>query len=237
MKKEMRVFALFFISMILIVLVLNLVSAETNFEAWGRDVGTAITTFLESIKINPDNLSVILLGVLLWIIVFSIVKQIFSYQRGKWGHIMATVISLIVVILTFIYMPENFIEAIALQYGAMGATILTVIPFAIMLYFTVSVSSSLFFARVIWIFYIIYYFTLFLYKWGTSTEPFFSFANLPYAGAILAGILIFLFLPTMRNFVYKGELDEKEEKGMKDIKFRTLGRKLEREETTSRTQI
>jgi hypothetical protein len=103
-----------------------------------------------------------------------------------------------------------------------------------MFYFTIAVARSILIARIIWIFYVIYYIAIFFYKaievgWTNIGSSF------PYVAAIIAGIIIFFGLSTMRNFLFKGQLEEKEERAIKDIKFRELGRGIERAETTSRT--
>lgn len=192
---------------------------------------------LEKVKITPDTLSKILLGLLLWMIVFSIVKQI-GFGGGKWG-IGSAIFAAIVVLLALLWMPENFIQSIIMQYGAMGATILAVIPFIIMLYFTIAVSGSLLLSRIIWIFYIGYYFTLLIYKGASEVSDYTTYASWapasPYIAAVIIGLTVFFGLPSLRNLFFKGKLDADEEKGLRDIKWRELGRKLERSETESRT--
>jgi len=222
MKKN----SLIVLSILSVVFLTSFVAAQTILES----AGLGITDFLRSILLTPANLSVILLGLLLWIIVYTIVVQIGLGSEGRGSSIAAGAISLIIVILSFLYLPANFVEAIVLQYGAMGATILTVIPFFIMLYFTVSVSKSLLVARAIWIFYVVYYITLFFYKIATTITGTWT-NSIPYIGAIIAGIIIFFLLPAMRDFLYKGKLEAKEERAIKGVKFRALGRKVAEEET------
>jgi len=227
-----RSVGLIILSLLALVLSIFLVSAafQADLNPLLSGSSSALGNFIESLSL-PKNLSIILLGILLWMIMYTITKKLFSLN-SKWISIGA---SLIMTVLAFIYLPENFVEAIVLQYGVVGATILTIIPFAAILYFTTSVSSSIFFSRVIWIFYIIYYFSIFAYKIVKSGNIL-NIDNLPYGAAILAGVLIFFWLPTIRNWVSKGELDAKEEEGMRDIRLRKLGRKLEREDTKARLE-
>jgi hypothetical protein len=213
--------------------VLFLASFAAAQETILESLGSNATAFLNSIFLTPFTLSVILLGLLLWIVIYSIVVKIgLGGGKGAWSG-GAAVVSLIIVILSFIYLPKDFVTAIVLQYGAMGATILTVIPFFIMLYFSIAITRSLFTARIIWTFYIVYYFAIFIYK---IVQPGTTWTNaIPYIGAIVAGAIVIFFLPTIRNIWWKGELSAAEEKGIRDISFRKLGRKLEREETKART--
>jgi len=236
MEKAGKILALSLLAVIMISFVSNFVLAETVAEAWGKNLAQGISSFLETIKINPKTSSIVLLGILLWIIIYSIIVKIFNY-KGKWGSISGALVSLIIVVLSFLYLPENLVETIVLQYGAMGATILTIIPFIILLYFSISVSRNLFTARVIWIFYIMYYLVIFLYKMGTLEAGSAWYEYLPYLGAMIAGIIIFFALPTIRSLIFQGELSTLKEKAIRDVNFRKLGRKIEREETKARTNI
>ncbi len=216
---------------------LPFVAAETVAEVWGRTAAGAVAGFLESARLNPETLATIMLGVLLWIIVFVIMRQIFNTDEGK-GAILAGVAALAITLLSFLYLPESFLEAIALQYSAAGAALLAFIPLFIIFYFTAMVSRSLLLSRILWIFYVVFYFALFVYKVGTTqagANPWYEY--LPYLGAIIAGILIFFFLPKMRHIIFEGKLDSEEEHAIRDIKFRKLGRDLEREETEARTDF
>ena len=155
MKRDVRkFFVLGLFSILLISFVAGIVSAATN----GEIAVTSIADFLRTLGANPASLSSILLGVLLWIVLYSIVKEIFGFSGGRsnFAWIGPGAVSLIIVILTFLYLPSNFVEAIALQYSAMGAAILTVIPFVIILYFTTVVTKSQLVARAVWIFYTVY---------------------------------------------------------------------------------
>ena len=62
-----------------------------------------------------------------------------------------------------------------------------------------------------------------------------SFDSFPYLIAFIAGLIIFFGLKQFRKLLFKGELEGKEEKAIRDISFRKLGRKIEREETEART--
>jgi hypothetical protein len=187
-----------------------------------QDIGQGIVPLLDKIFINPDNLSKLLLGVLLWIVLYSIVQKM---KLGGGMKSASAAIAVIMVILTFIYLPQGFLEAIVLQYGAMGATILTIIPFAIILYFSLT-TDNLFMARVTWIFYIVYYLTLFFYKIvtvSTWTEA------IPFIGAIIAGIIAFILLATMRGWIFKGKIEELSEAGEQAATRRKNLLKAERE--------
>tara|TARA_Y100000310_G_scaffold345546_1_gene466327 strand:+ start:1060 stop:1785 length:726 start_codon:yes stop_codon:yes gene_type:complete len=238
MKKRGRI-VLPIITAITSIFLTTLVSAQTVGEEILRNISDTVTGLMQQIGADTANLTIALLGVLLFIIIYSIVVQVFSFQ-GKMSKITAFGITLVVVILSFIYIPDNFLETIALQYSAMGAAILTIIPLVILLYFTVVVSKNLFMARVIWIFYAVYYFSLFIYKVAISPVEggfwvtVFAVDNIPYLGAIIAGIIIAIYIGTIRGKIFEGELGSKAEKAMRGIKVREASREVEDEEAKSR---
>lgn len=226
MKRDVKkVLVLGLFSIFLISFIAGVVSAATNAEI----VFESMTKFLQNLGANPTNLSSILLGILLWIILYSIVKEIFGFKGSNLSWLGPGAVSLIIVILTFLYLPSNFVEAIALQYSAMGATILTVIPFAIILYFTTVVSNKLLIARAIWIFYTVYYFTMFLYKVASSTQIW-SADNIPYFGAMAAGIAMIFLVGLMRRTVFRATLDSDTEQAMRGVRVRTKARQVENAE-------
>lgn len=217
---------------------LPLVAADSDTIAkeWGRTAAGAIAGFLDTLRLNPTALSTIMLAILLWIVVYSIIKNIFHGEENS-GVLLSGGAAAAITILSFIYLPENFVEAIALQYGALGATLLSLIPLLIMLYFTVAVAGSLILAKAAWLFYVVYYAVLFIYKISTipAGSPWTEYA--PYVIAMILGILIFVFIVKVRELWQKGRLDEAEERAIRDINFRRLGRDIERQETTARTDF
>jgi len=238
MKKERRkIVGIILLSLFLVSLFAGIAAAQTNYD----NFKTWIKELIDTLYLNPVNITIFLLGLLLWIIIFSIVRQVFHYEKGMWNHTAATVVSLIIVILTFMFIPDALVEAIALQYTAMGAALLAVIPFAIILYFTMNVVRSTIAARVTWIFYIIYYAVIFIYKIAISTGGFEVAIRNPenffYIGAIIAGFIIFAFTEGIKQMIFKGKLETKEEKANRDIQFRAAGRRVERAETESRLNV
>jgi len=112
----------------------------------------------------------------------------------------------------------------------MGAAILTAVPFIILLYFSFAVTDNLAVAKAIWVFYIVYYFSLFVYKVGLSTNEIFTVENIPYLGAIIAGIIIFFGIKQFREWTFLGKLDSEKEKALNKMKVRQAGREMQDEE-------
>jgi hypothetical protein len=217
------VLTLFLISFILLT---SFVAAQSTVgDTANEKIKETLTEAIEKLKVR-EFLTSILLGILLWIVLYSIVKQVFSFSDGAGGWAAAGV-SLIIVILTFVYIPEQLIEVIALQYTALGATILTIIPFILLLYFTVMVSKSRLVAKIIWIFYIIYYTSIFIYTIFNqpAQETPWTIGNIFAGGAVLAGIIMFTWLGWFRKKAFEEQISAKEELALRGVRLREVNRK------------
>ncbi|MBU0761103.1 MAG: hypothetical protein KJ600_01655 [Nanoarchaeota archaeon] len=231
--KKLSEFSL--LSLLTTIFSFNFVSALTGREITLKTSELITETLNSTIFLSTESLSKYLLGFLLWIIIFSIVKKLELFKSERFGTLLPTIVSLIIVILSFIYLPDNFVQAIVLQYGAMGAAILTIIPFIILLYFSLSVSKGLLLPRIIWIFYVVYYFALFAYKIVSNFEEKILISeNIPYAAAILAGVFVFIFLKDLRKWLFKGQLSDQLTSAKQDVAVRAAGRDIERDEAKSR---
>jgi len=106
---------------------------------------------------DKEVLTRIFFAILLYMILYSVIKMMFPNKRA-----ITIIITFLITAISLLALPSNFIEAIRTQYGAMGAAILSVIPFMIMLVFTLKVGNALV-ARIVWAFYVVYYFALYVY--------------------------------------------------------------------------
>jgi len=194
---------------------------------------TSLADIFNSIGLDAGTLTKILLIILLWMVLFNIVHQLKLGGNWRTG---SAIIALIMAILAFIYIPQEAVNAIVLQYGAMGATILTVIPFLIILWFSLS-TDNLFMARITWIFYAFYYFGLFIFKMATENFPetatfwqmITSSQEIAYMIGFIAGIVVFFMLPYIRNLIFKGEMEKLAEKGKHAAAVRKTLIRTERE--------
>jgi len=120
-----------------------------------------------------------------------------------------------------IYLPPEFLIAIAIPYAGAGATILTFLPFIIVVYFTVWVTESVILARLIWIVFEMYYFILLIYL--IAIQPTTTFADafwiaLPFFIMILIGAFIFWQLRNVRLWVFQNRIEEAEERGSRLVR-------------------
>ena len=185
---------------------------------------------------DQELLSRVFFAILIGMIVYSVVPVLF---KGRWIKLSITIA---ITGLALIGLPGGFLEAIRVSYGAMGAAILAFIPFLVVFIFSVKVDNSLT-ARMVWLIFAFYYAALFAYKILTDYGTFITKAGwlsgetIPYIVAIIVGFGIFIGIGTIRDLVWKGELEAFKEAGVKDIAYRRLGRELERKETKERTEV
>ncbi|MBX4212293.1 hypothetical protein KW787_02455 [Candidatus Pacearchaeota archaeon] len=204
--------------------------------AESSQAAAAASGFAESIQksfspLFSDHawLTRILLWILLFMIIYEIVGLMFGSSRGStWA------IAGIISTLAMIGIPATFLAAITTEYGAMGAAILSVIPFIIVLIFTVRVQSLLV-ARIVWVFFCVYYFSLYLYEYfsikaADPTHSWLSPAVIPYLGALVAGIIIIFVIGTIRNAIFKGQMQSIREEGREVAQRGKLLHRLQNEE-------
>ena len=168
--------------------------------------------------------------VLLFLVIWTIVPYVFP-GSSKW---MSGSISFIIAILASISIPPSFLEAVLVQYGAMGATMLTVIPFLIIATWSMITPSALG-ARVIWLFYAFYYLGMYLYKTvfvtaSVSGAPVDGTTRLLYLLAFAIGIFLFFGIKPIREIWMHGKLDALDEEGKRYVKTKRLLKKLNQAE-------
>lgn len=165
--------------------------------------------------------------VLLTLIMWTITPLIFGEERpvlNRW-------IGLVISILAISAIPPALLDTLITNYGAMGAAFLTLIPFIIVLVFSVRIDNALL-ARMIWILYCVYYFALYTYKIVTAATSGSGDAGqyTLYGFAILGGILMFFFIGAIRNIMFKGKMDAINETGTQIAKRGKLLHKMQKKE-------
>ena len=226
------ILGLFMISMMAGVLGQNLGSdASEAAESIITGFGGFFGTLLKPLFGETEMLSRVFFAILLGMIIYSIINTMFKSSgpwviRGITGAITA---------LALLGLPSGFLEAIRVQYGAMGATILTVIPFLIILVFSLKVENKLI-ARVTWLFYTGYYFAMYTYKIAIN-GGWFTTDSLPYMVAFVVGLFLFFGMGAIRNLLFKGEIEGLIEKGMGKVEKRKAAITISDANLTAETDI
>lgn len=176
---------------------------------------------------DQEMLSRVFFALLLGMIIYSIISVMFSESKNwiQWG------IAGAITSLALIGLPVGFLESVRTSYGAMGAAILTVIPFVIIMIFSLRTRSILM-ARITWVFYAAYYLVMYLYKISVeiSTKGWLTTETIPYLAGFIAGVFIFFFIPELRNLIFKGKIEGIKESAEHTISKHKLLKELKNEE-------
>ncbi len=217
MKKSGKILGLFLLSLVLVSILASFVGAE-DLTSKAQDAGQSLATGVKGLAsglISPflpglSNFtdSQIFQGLLLFVLLFIIIYDITSFFFSE-GKVTRWLVPLIISALSILALPKDFLIAIGDSYGAMGAAILTVIPFIALLLFTARIKSRLV-AKMSWVFFAIYYFVLLLADLLNTATP----SNTPaYFAAFLVGVVAFFAIGPIRDFLLAQEKKDIEEKG------------------------
>lgn len=227
-SKKIILFSL--ISLVLLSLIATFAISQTADDAAAATKGAivgggqAVQTLLGPLFGQREMLTRFFFAILLGMIIYSIVGIVFKGRKTT-----SLIITIVITLLSLLWMPSNFLQAIRSQYEAMGGAILAAIPFLIILIFSLRVGNPLI-GRITWILYVIYYFTLLIYRMATSSVSFLSAENIPYIGAIIGGLVIFFLMSTIRNAIFKGDMKGIKEAGEQTIQSAGLLHRLQKEE-------
>ncbi len=196
------------------------VSAK-DYSGDAAQVASAIRAFFSTLLMSGSNeiFSRVFLALLLGMVIYSVISVMFKESRP----LIKNSITVIVTILALMGLPSGFLKAVMIQYGAMGATILVIIPFIIILTFSMQ-SKNLLIARATWLVYATYYFSMYFYEIfatnGLGWHNWLTTSTIPYIAGFIAGVFMVVMVGVMRTFVFKGKMESLEEVGENKVKER-----------------
>ena len=202
----------------------------------GETLASVVTGFFKPI-LSPlfgetELLSRVFFAILLGMIIYSVIASVFGKSSNwiKWG------ITGAITSLALLGLPAGFLEAARTQYGAMGATILTVIPFMIILFFSLK-AKNLVVTRVTWLFYAGYYFAMYTYEVASAGGWFSGAKAIPYMAAWVVGLFLFFGVGAVRNMLFKGEIEGLKEKGMQKVEKRKTATEINDANLSAQTDV
>lgn len=221
---------LFVISMFAVVMAAETVdavdaaAAGEKLGAEAKSVGAGIAAFFKALfgdvgTGSSEWLSMVFFALLLGMFIYTALESFFGLDNKYivWGSTIAATG------LAMIAMPPEYLTALRTNYGAMGLTILAVIPFIIILAFTVKIKNRAI-ARGTWLIYTLYYFWLYM---AILIEPGKEIASrAPYVLAIIAGVLMFLTIGWIRIWKSGEELSNMKESAKAGLKKKRLNRQI-----------
>ncbi len=183
-------------------------------------------------------------AILLGMIIYSVISSFFDDVEPtiQW------IITIAITSISFVAMPGDYLQALRVSYGAMGLSLLTIIPFIIILWFTIK-AENLWVARATWAFFSFYYFALLIGRWTGVKALNEKIANAPISAEVLGwgdpvstapywialfvGIFMFFFIPQIRKLIWKGEMESYVETAEQAIKKHAATQKLRQQSDES----
>ena len=183
--------------------------------------GLKFTSISEGVNDYKGWLYAILLGM----IVYTIISSFFSDSSKyiKWG------ISIAITAIAMIGIPSELYNALEVQYGAMGSTILAMIPFVILLLFTLKV-GSLGIARMTWVIFTLYSLAMFWARYLAAAPG----SKWPYVLGFFVALVMIWSIGFWRETFFHGELASQTEKAAQRAEARAVNRKLEEDDAKSK---
>lgn len=164
-----------------------------------KGIGSGLRQFItELFGVSTESgVSEFFFVVLLAMAIYTVISSFFSSSSAlvRW------IITISISTLAYLGMPDGYLDALLVSYGAMGLTILTVIPFLIMIIFSINV-KNLMIARGTWGFYAIYYLVLVIGRIWEKGD-----AHPAYWIALIGGGFMFWTIPYVRHMFNKGKLE------------------------------
>ena len=198
MKKE-RVLALALAGLFFVSIFATIASAAPSFDA--SSVFDSIKNSLESLRGNRTGFIQTLFFILIFLIIATMVSFIPLFKKNK---LVGLLVSIIISILSVYFMPAGLVESILHPYEAMGAAILSVIPFILMFTFTKYMLTNTFTKKVAWIFFA-------FVMAGLSINSIINNAKQPvvwaYGIASFLAIAMIFFNKWIDEHIWKGELE------------------------------
>ncbi|GEM_PF-2223497 len=187
--------------------------------SWGKN-NLKFTSAIDGV----DEYKWLLYAILLGMIVYTVISSFFrgSSKFIQWG------ISIAVTAIAMLGIPKELYNALEVQYGAMGSAILAVIPFIVILFFTIKVGSLLI-ARLTWGFFTFYMIIMSFLRF-ISPENITAGASWPYLFGIAAGIAMFWWMPFWRKKFFEEELNAQKEIAVKKSAVRAAWKKQQEAE-------
>jgi hypothetical protein len=125
--------------------------------------------------------------ILLFVVIFAVVRKIPMFERNKAiSIIVAAIVSIFAVRFMLV---DDFVEGVLLPYGTLGVAITIFIPFMIYFYFLHISGITGFVRRGAWVLYGIVFFVFWVSRWNSIASE----ANTIYILIVLAIILAFIF--------------------------------------------
>ena len=227
MKKGAKLISLFLISIFFISLAI--VNAQQTNEIVSR-ISEIISNFFGGV-VNYDYLGnilspQILLGILVFLVIFSILNQISLFKSNKW---ILGILSVVISILAAGFISTEWIMPIINQYTAIGIAISFLIPFVLLFYFLKEIAPhNTMIQKFIWIVYFVIVILNALLNWGkipAGAEG--NFTRFLYIAIIALAFVMMVASNKILGWIFKEQLEGAFEKYEDIQKLINAGKKAD----------
>lgn len=189
----------------------------SNFFIWLFNSAFGSLDFIfDALEGNDVLITKLLYAALLIAIIYSVIDMAnLIPQKNQWIQL---VLSIVIGSIAFIALPDGFIELLIPSYESMFLTLFSSLPFGLILYFSIKVKSPTV-GRILWAFATAYFIVLAVNEGYPAYRAGEYIQALIYFTLAVFGILLVIFLPSVRSWIFKAEAKEltQEMEAMADI--------------------
>lgn len=182
-------------------------------DSFKENIGSKIMTAIAS---SQTGFIKFLFFILVFLVISAIVSMIPLFKEKKGISIL---VSIVISILSVYFIPSELITLMVNPYSALGAAILSVIPFAIMVLFTQYMLTNRFLKEIAWLFFAVLMVALMIYtQIETRQGP--SWLGWLYGLTSVAAVFMLFFGKKLDKYIWRGKLEALEEGVDKKIQKR-----------------
>lgn len=186
----------------------------SNFPKFLYDVVSNVISYIYSnslfiLELNKETMFRFYMSVMLILIIFSILDMVdFIASKNFWIKL---ALSIGIGGLAIVALPAELMNLLMPSYESMFSTLFSFLPFGLILYFSLQI-KSLIAGRLLWLFVTLYFILLFFSEGIPAFQNEDYIQALIYAVLAVLGLVLVIFLQSVRSWFFKGEAKEITEK-------------------------
>ncbi len=240
MKKEMDKLIAVFVLGILIITILPGVLADEDIRSVTEKMTTGVAGFIQGIQdgvtstLNETQFVRVLFFILVFLIIVSILSAIPLFEERKGIKIL---ISIVITILSVMFIPTELIMPMLNPYSALGVALISIIPFALMFFFTQYMLINTFLKKIAWMFFAIYLLGITIYtsistpiQEGLSANTIYIWV---YGVASVLALLMVFFNKWIDEHIWSGKMEAKMNNAQKKMQKRIAVDQLKEQEANA----
>jgi hypothetical protein len=246
MKSSKRlIFIFYFILLILPTLIFGQSATQISdkqipkgLELIAANIDYLVRSFYNSslpiLNITAEVLFLILIFLIVATLTYTAIDQMDFLSDS---FLIKSILSISVAGLAYIALPEQFIELLIPSYKSMASSIFAILPFAAIVTYATTQVRNQFIARVLWFAVTMTTILLFFTQGIPAFQSGQSGMGLFYTGLMLVGLIGSIWIKAIRNWFFKGELQELTQDRMRGIEIDSAFRKANQSEAENLSRL